>query len=167
MSEHYLVTVEGYRKLLCEHERLKKELDEIQFQMGREASIDNDLRENPMYMELRRRAEYTLPKKLAEIEHALASCQVISNDELAKIDTSIVRFGTRVTIADEDGKISSYEIVGYGESDPNLGRISYLAPFARKLLGKKVGDTVLAGSREAEREVEIISINRLIESITE
>ncbi len=162
MKDPYYVTAEGYDQLQQECKRLLALLEETQRQMGREASIDNDLRENPEFMELRRRATYTIPQQLAEIERVLSNCVIVPRTTLAQIDVSEVRFGTRVVL-EGDGEVLSYEIVGYGESDPRAGRISYLTPLAGTLLGLTVGAAVnLPGSRST-RELTIIAIERLFD----
>ncbi|MGE0522442.1 MAG: transcription elongation factor GreA [Variibacter sp.] len=65
-------------------------------------------------------------------------------------DAEEVRFGTRVTIVREDGRRQTYRIVGEDEADPARGTLSYVAPLARLLMGKHVGDTVALGSQEIE-----------------
>src|SRR6266542_148848 len=49
---------------------------------------------------------------------------------------------TEGRINDLKGKEVRYWIVGSDEADPAKGRISVLAPLARTLIGKRVGDTV-------------------------
>ena len=67
----------------------------------------------------------------------------------------IVRFGSRVTIEREAAhgaaaRNQTFTIVGEDEADPAAGTLSYIAPLARALLGKGVGDVVSAGQGEAE-----------------
>lgn len=61
-----------------------------------------------------------------------------------------VAFGSTVTIEREDGRVQTYRIVGEDEADPRSGTISFASPVARALLGRNVGDVVVAGSGEAE-----------------
>lgn len=65
-------------------------------------------------------------------------------------DGDEVRFGSRVTIGREDGRRQVFEIVGLDEADPKEGRLSYVAPLARSLMGRQVGDVVRAGPGDAE-----------------
>jgi transcription elongation GreA/GreB family factor len=65
-------------------------------------------------------------------------------------DTVQVHFGSTVTIARDDGRRQTFRIVGEDEADPAHGRLSYVAPLARALMGKEVGDTVAMGGAEAE-----------------
>jgi transcription elongation GreA/GreB family factor len=66
------------------------------------------------------------------------------------VECDIVRFGCRVTIVRDDGRQQAYRIVGEDEADPSAGSLSYVSPLARALMGKAVGDVVMAGQGEAE-----------------
>ena len=57
-------------------------------------------------------------------------------------DHSIVLFGAKVTVEDEEGKLSTYEIVGEDEADIHQGKVSYLSPLAEALIGAKLNDEV-------------------------
>ena len=62
----------------------------------------------------------------------------------------IVQFGSRVSFEREDGRRQTYAIVGEDEADPAKGSISYVSPLAQALLGKRIGDSVRAGTSDAE-----------------
>jgi transcription elongation GreA/GreB family factor len=68
--------------------------------------------------------------------------------------TDIVAFGSTVTFSRADGRVQTYRIVGEDEADPKAGSISFVAPVARLLIGKAVGDVVGSGTQE----IEILSI---------
>ena len=57
-------------------------------------------------------------------------------------DHSIVLFGAKVTMEDEEGKLSSYEIVGEDEADIHQSKVSYLSPLSEALIGAKLNDEV-------------------------
>jgi transcription elongation GreA/GreB family factor len=61
-----------------------------------------------------------------------------------------VQFGSAVRIAREDGREQRFRIVGEDEADPGAGRISYVSPLARALLGKTAGDAVEVSGGEVE-----------------
>jgi transcription elongation GreA/GreB family factor len=65
-------------------------------------------------------------------------------------DTTLVHFGSTVTIARDDGRHQTFRIVGEDEADPAHGTLSHVSPLARSLFGKKVGDTVQFGHSEAK-----------------
>lgn len=69
-------------------------------------------------------------------------------------DCAVVRFGCTVTFARADGTTATYRLTGEDEADPAAGRIAYVAPVARALLGKAVGDVAMI----AGAEVEIVAI---------
>lgn len=52
------------------------------------------------------------------------------------------RFGSTVVLAMPDGSELEYRIVGEDEADPARGRISYVSPIARRLIGTEAGDEV-------------------------
>jgi transcription elongation GreA/GreB family factor len=75
-----------------------------------------------------------------------ASAQVVPPPS----DCAQVRFGSSVTIERDDGRRQAYRIVGEDEADPARGTLAYVAPLARALMGKTVGDVVPMGDGEAE-----------------
>lgn len=58
-------------------------------------------------------------------------------------DHSLVLFGAKVTVEDEAGKVSTFEIVGEDEANIHEGKVSYLSPLAEALIGSKLGDEVV------------------------
>ncbi|MGY8666794.1 transcription elongation factor GreA [Bradyrhizobium sp. UFLA05-109] len=80
----------------------------------------------------------------------LRTAQLVPNP--ASTDT--VAFGSTVTFSRADGRVQTYRIVGEDEADPKAGSISFVAPVAKSLIGKAVGDVVGASSQE----IEILSI---------
>ncbi|MGV7215990.1 transcription elongation factor GreA [Bradyrhizobium sp. UFLA05-112] len=80
----------------------------------------------------------------------LRTAQLIPNPA----STEKVAFGSTVTFSRADGRVQTYRIVGEDEADPKAGSISFVAPVAKSLIGKAVGDVVGAGNQE----VEILSI---------
>ena len=57
-------------------------------------------------------------------------------------DHGTVLFGAKVTVKDEDGMSSTFEIVGEDEADIHQGKVSYLSPLSEALIGSKVSDEV-------------------------
>ncbi|MHC2655557.1 transcription elongation GreA/GreB family factor [Bradyrhizobium barranii subsp. barranii] len=68
--------------------------------------------------------------------------------------TDVVAFGSTVTFSRTDGRVQTYRIVGEDEADPKAGSISYVAPVAKSLIGRTVGDVAGSGAQE----IEILSI---------
>jgi transcription elongation GreA/GreB family factor/transcription elongation factor GreA-like protein len=82
--------------------------------------------------------------------------------DFSKVSTDVVNIGTKVTIQDLSSReIHEYTILGPYDIDPEQKVISYLAPFAQLLLGKKVGDTVIfEPNNESSKTNKIVAINR-------
>jgi transcription elongation GreA/GreB family factor len=53
-----------------------------------------------------------------------------------------VRFGSVVTLVRGDGTPAEYRIVGEDEADPAAGKISWVSPIAKRLIGTEAGDEV-------------------------
>jgi transcription elongation GreA/GreB family factor len=66
------------------------------------------------------------------------------------VDAKSVHFGSTVSLMRDDGRRQNFRITGEDEADPAKGSISYVSPLAQALLGKGVGETVAAGTGEAE-----------------
>lgn len=67
-----------------------------------------------------------------------------------KVEGDTVHFGSTVTVIREDDARQTFHIVGEDEADPTKGSLSYVAPLARALTGKNVGDTVVVNAHEFE-----------------
>jgi transcription elongation GreA/GreB family factor len=61
-----------------------------------------------------------------------------------------VQFGSCVSIIRADGREQAFRIVGEDEADPRHGRISYVSPLARALIGKSAGEVVGLGDDDIE-----------------
>lgn len=60
-----------------------------------------------------------------------------------------VAFGSAVNLLRSDGRRVSYRIVGEDEADPANGRLSWVSPLARAMMGKGVGEEIEAGATVA------------------
>ena len=69
-----------------------------------------------------------------------------------------MRFGLRVTVVDEAGVRSVYEITGEDEAEAALGRIAPQSPLARALMGAVVGDEVMWHKPTGAVALEIVEI---------
>jgi transcription elongation GreA/GreB family factor len=127
VSSHNLVTAKGLASIEAELARLHEEHAAAHDGNDRAklAKINRDLR----YWTSRR-----------------ATAQVVEPPS----DATEVHFGSTVTILRDDNRRQTYRIVGEDEADPVHGTLSYVSPVAQALMGKQVGDTVQAGTAEAE-----------------
>ncbi len=118
-----------------------------------EAARENgDLSENADYDAAKERQGW-IEARIQEIQGRIAGAEVIDTSKL-KSDTVI--FGATVTLLDvEEDKQTTYQIVGPEEADIQLGRLSIMAPLARALIGKKVGDICEVKAPNSIKEYEI------------
>jgi transcription elongation factor GreB len=108
-------------------------------------------------------AEYTYRKKqLAGIDRRLRylgkridSMKIVDRPPS---DTSVIRFGARVSLNTSSEGCVEYRIVGVDETDAKLGFISIDSPVARALLGKGVGDSAEVELPENLVELEVLAI---------
>jgi transcription elongation factor GreA len=143
------------------HERLKAELDRLKrterpaiTKAIAEARAHGDLSENAEYHAAREKQGMT-EARIKDLEAMLGTAEVIE----PPTSGDRITFGSTVRLEDESGKEVRYQIVGSEESEPTRGRISILAPLARTLIGKKVGDTVTAQLPAGKKTFEILAAN--------
>ncbi len=106
------------------------------------------LREKPGDLE-------TLVARRAELEARIATAELVT-PPVERSD--VVRFGANVRVASESG-VQRYRIVGVDEADVAHGRIAFLSPLARALLGREVGDAVLLRTPGGEQSLEILALD--------
>lgn len=74
-------------------------------------------------------------------------------------DPDRVFFGATVTVEDEQGEASRYQLVGPDEFDASAGRISVDSPVGRALMGRRLGDEVVVRRPKGEAVWEIVAID--------
>jgi transcription elongation factor GreA len=150
------MTVEGYARLQEEAKQLKSVERPAVIRAIAEAREHGDLSENAEYHAARERQSF-IEGRLSEIEDQIARAEVI---DVSKLSGSVVKFGAKVRIADEDsGEEQTYQIVGAAESDINHGLLSVTAPLARALIGKTVGDNVEVTTPRGSKGYEIVDVS--------
>lgn len=141
MNITYL-TKKGLNELRNKVVMLQNEIKECNRKIGITVSLDNDLRENPEFMALRTKAEYELPAKLQEINSILERYQLIEEMEhILSNDLEYINLGHEVTLL-SGNIIRKITILGYGDSVPEKGIVSYLTPIAESLLELSVRDEI-------------------------
>lgn len=148
------MTRPGYEKLREELERLKRVDRPAITRAIAEAREHGDLSENAEYHAAREKQGF-IEGRIAELEAKVGAAEVID----APTSGERVTFGSTVLLEDESGKEHRYQIVGSDEAEPARGRISVLAPLARTLIGRTVGDTVTAKLPAGTRRFEILKAN--------
>jgi transcription elongation GreA/GreB family factor len=69
-----------------------------------------------------------------------------------------VAFGASVTVADETGNETTYQITGEDEADATARRIAPHSPLARALIGARIGESVVWNRPSGAAELEVIAI---------
>ena len=145
------LTKKGFELLASEYNKLWKEDRPKVVQGVADAAAEGDRSENAEYIYGKKRLR-EIDKRLRYLTYLLKDAQVIDPDSLRG---DRVCFGSSVEVIDENGEIRLWTIVGEGEADSKDGTISWKAPVARSLLGKKVGDIVVVKLPAGEKELEI------------
>jgi transcription elongation factor GreA len=148
------MTRAGYDRLHEELDRLKRvERPSITRQIA-EARAHGDLSENAEYHAAREKQGF-IEGRIQELESKLGTAEVIEPPRSG----DRVTFASTVRLEDQDGKAVAYWIVGADETDPPRGLISIMAPLARTLIGKSVGDTVTVQLPAGTKTFEILEVN--------
>ena len=142
-----LVSRAGLLKLKAEYEKIDDEIHRTLNAMGESAKRDNDLRENPEFMELRVKAMHTLPAQKEKLDQKINEALIIEETpEYQEFDGSTVIVGSIVSFTME-GIEKRLTILGSMEGDLKNNIIAYTAPLANVMLGKHVGETFSFNSR--------------------
>jgi transcription elongation factor GreB len=103
----------------------------------------------------RSRASARLAARRSALEDRLAGATLV---DAAKQPRDEVRFGASVEVRAANGASRTYQIVGVDEAEPTEGRVAFVSPIARALLGRRVGESVNVRTPRGEEEIEILGI---------
>ena len=133
------ITQKGYKDLQEKLDILtNKDLPETknELQTARELG---DLSENAEY-KLAREKIAKIQYEVSHITETLQTSKILSKED---INHDIVSFGATVKLINLDNKkVTKYTIVSSLESNVEEGLMSIDAPFAKKVISKKIGDTI-------------------------
>ena len=133
------VTAHGLEELRTEKEALIAEQQEA---LKLEAGHD------------KRYALGMLAGKIKLLEERLATARLLPKTSAAPTS---VRIGTSVTYT-QNGKSHTLHITGVDEADVAQNKVAFIAPIARALIGKEVGETATFYLGNEQREMTITSI---------
>ena len=154
MTDQPYLTSEGAERLRAELSQLKGQGREELAKRLRAAIQQGDLSENADYSKAKEDQAF-LEGRIRELEYILHNAVIIEKPEGVQ---DVVTVGVQVTIQEEDYPPDTYMLVGAKEADPRNGRISNESPIGRALIGKKVGDTVVAQTPAGEIRLKILKI---------
>ncbi len=153
MSGKFYFTRRGINKLLKEVEELEKKLQDLQAQTAHVAEVGGDQWHDNASYELLVIDIRGMDRRLSDARQAL------NNATLVEVPSSFdkVTIGTRVRII-RDGEEMTWEIVGFGESDPDNNMLAYNTPLASLVMGKQKGEVVVGTIAGRQTEIEILEI---------
>jgi len=115
------------------------------------------------HAELKAAAEDFDKPKLSEIERDLRYfAQRLESAilvDVANEPRDEVHFGATVKAETDEGEVQHFTIVGEDEADVATGKVSWLSPLAKAMIGAKAGDTVKWRRPAGDTELEIIEIH--------
>jgi transcription elongation GreA/GreB family factor len=160
-NSNYYVSRKGLISLSKQRDQLRESLYQSTKEMGESVKRDNDLRENPEFLQLQNKISYELPNKITQVSRILASCILIEETEAIRSGNyDEVQPGMYVEVEDEQGNSRCFSILGYEEGNPAEGIVSYLTPVAAALMYKSLGDEVELLSDGKHQKYEITAITR-------
>jgi transcription elongation factor GreA len=153
--ERVPMTVEGYRSIEVELQRLKSEERPRIIQAISEARAHGDLSENAEYHAAKEQQGFN-EARVADLEDRISRADVIDTSTLSG---NTIKFGATVTLVDEDtDEKVKYKIVGDLEASVKDGKISISSPIARALIGKAKGDSAEVTTPKGSRSYEVLKI---------
>ncbi len=153
------ITPSGYQKLKNElHELLNRTRPDL-VQVVSWAASNGDRSENGDYLYGKKKLR-EIDRRIRFLTQRLESAEQVDPEKVS--DTlkmqQKVQFGATVLYATEDSVEKTISIVGIDESNPSLGKISWISPLARCLLNHCAGDVVTFQSPKGEEELEILKV---------
>jgi len=157
-EDKIILTRKGLEKLQQELEHLKNvERQEIA-QMLKEARSHGDLSENAEF-EFAKERQAQIETRIKELEKMLSEAEVYADDDF---DDDVVAPGRTVVLKDLDrGDTLEVEIVGFGETDNSLLKVSLSSPVGNALFKKKVGEIVEVEAPARKFRFQIIKVKKL------
>jgi len=119
------------------------------------AAAQGDRSENAEYLYGKKRLR-EIDRRIRFLQKRLDASTVV--DPAEQQDRERVYFGATVTLEDEDGRRSTYQVVGPDELDARGGRVSVDSPVGRALIGRRRGDVISVQRPLGEVELEVKEI---------
>jgi len=155
VAKERFITPAGFGRIRAEYDQLFGDERPKLVEIISWAAANGDRSENGDYIYGR--------KKLREIDRRLGYLAKVMK-EAKQVDPSRqptrdqVRFGATVELADENDERRTLTIVGDDEADASAGLIGWSAPFARALIGARIGDERIVRLPAGEKSYEVIAI---------
>src|SRR5215510_6154783 len=148
------ITPDGFERLKAERRQLWTEERPEIVRVVEWAAGNGDRSKNGDYIYGKKRLR-EIDRRLRFLDKRLSIAEVV--DPRAQKNRARVFFGASVTYAREDDSEITVEIVGIDETE--TGRISWISPVARALMGKSVGDSATVPTPKGAEIIEIVAID--------
>ncbi len=148
------ITPEGKQRLTEEFEHLWREKRPEVTAALAAAAAEGDRSENAEYI-YRKKQLREIDARIHHLKSRLEDIVVVNS---RPDDECRIFFGAWVRLADEEGTISQYRIVGPDEFDPSKNMISMDSPMARALMKKTEGDEVIVKRPKGDAVFTIVKV---------
>ena len=150
------ITAEGLQKLEEELAQRKGAIREEILERIKEARAQGDLSENSEYDQAKE-DQGKNESRIVELEQMIKTAVII--DPSASSKEGKVSLGCTVVLKDmETEEEESYTLVGTTEADPFENKISNESPVGKAVIGKKIGDVVIAVTPAGELCYKILEV---------
>ena len=155
MAKERFITPAGFGRIRAEYEQLfgderPKLVETISW-----AAANGDRSENGDYIYGRKKLR-EIDRRLGYLSKVMKEAKLV--DPAAQPSRDQVRFGATIELADENDERRTLTIVGDDEADASAGRIGWSAPFARALIGARVGEERIVRLPAGEKSYEVMAI---------
>ncbi len=144
--------------------RLRAELKKLLYtdrpilaKAARIAAEEGDRSENYEY-QATKRAMRKMDGRIHFLTKRIESLEVVDPVKQGDIANGRVLFGATVTVEDDEGEEKIYSIVGIDEYDGGKGKVSWVSPIGKALLGRFEGDSVSFVTPGGVSELEIVKL---------
>ena len=149
------MTPQGYARLKAEFSQLwENERPEL-VQTIAWAASNGDRSENGDYIYGKKRLR-EIDRRLRYLSKRLDTAVVV--DPAERGETEKIYFGATVMYATADGAEQTISIVGMDEVEPGRGRVSWISPIAKALLGKQPGDRVRLATPGGIEDIDVLDV---------
>jgi len=150
---NYFLTKERLNELKAELEDLKTDKRIEISEKLKKAKELGDLSENAEYSEARD-DQARVEQRIAELEEILRNVAIIKKEG----DNDAVDIGSKVEL-NKNGKVFEFSIVGSNEAKPEMNLISNESPLGKKLIGRKVGESIVIDAPNGKIEYKVLKIS--------
>jgi transcription elongation factor GreA len=146
--------------------KLQQEITTLEYELRNEllkARAHGDLRENAEFHAAKERQRF-VDARLSQLKQRLGELSLV---DVTKIPHDRVGLGSTVLVLDvEKDEEMTYKLVTSEEADATKGMISTNSPIGRSLIGKQVGDEVKVMIPGGTRNMEILKLTTIHDSVS-